>query len=308
MESHPRISELLIKTGAYKDLDEPVILTSGELGIYYINTEKLAQDNGEFEKYGDDSRGMIKHALDMMDKHPTFGEVIDILARKASNLIAPDRDISVISGGQRRDWLFSGPVAYHLNLRHISVYKDGKIEMIMPDETVKQIGDNQDSLRDLCDVHFSDLLTEASSCYRVENGEKKGWIPWIEKRGTKVRNLVAVVTRLQGGEERLREIGINAEAFVAIDKDFLEKYSRYPARALAYLQNPKLWSENYLRENGALALIETFNPKGNKLDRIKKFLNRYGNVLAEANKWNELDDAVKEKYGLHLGQISGDID
>ncbi len=53
MESHPRISELLVETGAYSDLSDPVILTSGQLGIYYINTEKLVQDDGEWKEFGE---------------------------------------------------------------------------------------------------------------------------------------------------------------------------------------------------------------------------------------------------------------
>jgi hypothetical protein len=101
----PRISQLLVETKAFKDLDKPVILTSGELGIYYINTEKLAQDNGEFEKYGDDSQAMIAHAIRMTQQHSTFGEVIDILTEDAKRLMASlvRNNEYGISGGQRRD-------------------------------------------------------------------------------------------------------------------------------------------------------------------------------------------------------------
>lgn len=307
MESHPRISELLVKTEAYKDLDEPVILTSGELGIYYINTEKLVQDGGEWKKYGEDSRAMIEHAIKMMCEHPTFGEVIDILVEKAVTLLKEKKPSDkfnkyTISGGQRRDWLFSGPVAAQLNLTHVSVYKDGKIEVIPP------CGDSNPSLENTLNLHISDLLTEASSCYRKEDGEEKGWIPWVRKEGAEIRNLLAVVTRLQGGEERLKEIGVTVHPFVAIDENFLKQHSKYPERVLAYIQNPRQWSENYLRENGALALTETFNPDGGKLDRAKKFLGRYGNVLVKTDKWDGLDSEVNKRYNVHLEQISGNVD
>ena len=125
MESHSTISKLLVKTGAFKDLDEPVILTSGELGIYYINTEKLCPDDGKWKEYGDNSQAMINHAIKIMRDNRDFREVIDILVEQAEVLL-PRKDAKVISGGQRRDWLFSGPVANRLNLDHISLYKDGK--------------------------------------------------------------------------------------------------------------------------------------------------------------------------------------
>jgi hypothetical protein len=294
MKSDARISELLVKTGAYTDLDEPVILTSGELGIYYVNTERLVQDGGEWKKYGDDAEAMIKHAIKMTTEHPTFGEVIDILAKKARDLTkAPKKhfDDYFISGGQRRDWLFSGPVANKLNLAHISIYKDGKITH------------RDNYFENTLGLHISDLLTEASSCYRKEGEEEKGWIPSVRGKGAETNDLITVVTRLQGGEQRLKSIGINTHASVAIDEDFASQHSKDPNRAMGYMRNPGLWSEYYLRVNGALALIETFNPEAGKLDRAKKFLDRYGSVLVDARKAVELDREVAAKYGTHLKDI-----
>ena len=48
-------AEILKNTGAYSDLEEPVILASGELGIYYINTEKIMPDEGTWKKYGNNA-------------------------------------------------------------------------------------------------------------------------------------------------------------------------------------------------------------------------------------------------------------
>jgi len=301
MVSNPRISQLLVETQAYRDLPQPVILTSGELGIYYINTEKLVQDGGEWEKVGDNSQAMISHAIRMMCEHPTFGEVIDILKERSIELLrsnpSPLRAGTryAISGGQRRDWLFSGPVARQLNLPHLSIYKDGKIEAI------DECGNIADSgLIRVVALHISDLLTEASSCYRVEAGEEKGWVPTLRSEGVHVRDLLAVVTRGQGGERNLAHHGVYAEAMVSIDEDFLRQYSENPERAVAYLRDPKEWSGRYLRENGALALLPAFDPQRQKDDRATKFLQRYGAVLKDAGKWEELDNAVREKYSQHL--------
>jgi len=300
MENNKRISELLVETKAYTDLDQPVILTSGALGIYYINTEKLCQDGGEFEKYGEKSGEMIQHAVRMMKEHPTFEEVIDILAEKVKEVGA-----DTISGGQRRDWIFSGPVAAKLDMPHVSLYKDGKVELVAAGKGKAADVQSADSYSLDCQnvVHIVDLITEASSCYRKEGDKEKGWIPMLRKEGAYIKDLLAVVTRLQGGEERLASAGVKVTPFVAIDEDFLRIYSKDPERALAYQADPEAWSRNYLRENGALALLPAFNPEGGKLDRAKKFLDRYRSVLCTTGKIHELDRAVHDKYGKHLEEL-----
>ncbi|OGJ17365.1 hypothetical protein A3K73_06095 [Candidatus Pacearchaeota archaeon RBG_13_36_9] len=305
MKSHPRLSQLLVETKAFTDLEKPVILASGQLGIYYVNAEKLVQDGGKFNDYGNSSLDIIQHAVRMTQQHPTFGEVISILAQQTKELLS--EKFKAVSGGQRRDWLFSGPVARNLGIPHISIYKDRKSEAVYPDGRVCPIN-YEGPLNGMYIVHIVDLLTEGSSCYSSSDGVKSGWIPEIRKRGGRIDNLVAVVTRLQKGEENLLAQGVTVHANVAIDEDFLRQHSNNPERALDYVQNPKNWSENYLRQNGALSLIETFNPQGGKLDRARKFLDGYGNALAKADRWDELDREVNSRYGVHLGNISGDVD
>lgn len=306
MANHPRVSKLLVETGAFKDLDKPVILTSGELGIYYINTEKLAQDGGEFEKFGDNSAAMIQHAVRMTQLHPTFNEVIDILAEKVETVCDGEAEY-FISGGQRRDWLFSGPVAVQLGRKHVSIYKDERIEILDP-RTLEVDGVTKAmTIYEKCRaVHVPDLLTEASSCYRLENKIPMGWVPASRRNGIEVKDLVSVVTRLQGGERNLAHQGIFADSLVAIDEDFLRQHSKHPVRVLEYQANPRAWSEQYLRTNGALDLLPAFDPNGGKLDRTRKFMDRYGLTLKTAEKLGELDLACNIKYGKHLKEILGE--
>lgn len=310
MKSDQRVSELLVKTGAYTDLDEPVILASGEvLGIYYINSEKLLQDGGTWKEFGNDSNAMIQHAINITNKNPELKEVIDILAEKVNSLF-PKTGSCAISGGQRRDWLFSGPVAAKLDMDHISIYKDGKIEILPPNDPGYQPNNLQNKIiTDLSGrtiIHIPDMLTAASSCYRIEKGSKKekGWIPEIRKRNGITTNLVSVVSRLQGGEQNLAEIGVNAESLVAIGPDFLQEHSTNSKRAIDYKKSPEQWTENYLKEHGALALVSTFDPNGKKIKRAKAFLENYGTVLTQANKLRELNSAVQDKYGVSLTEIS----
>jgi hypothetical protein len=237
----------------------------------------------------------------MMQINPTFNESIEILTDKVARLF-PNTNFEncAVSGGQRRDWLFSGPVALKLGIPHVSLYKEGQIEIVNPSGAVEDYPINSFYV-----VHLVDLITEGSSVYtKTKDRQEKGWVPMIRNAGAVINDLIAVVTRRQGGEETLKEQGVTVHPFVAIDEAFLMQYSKNPERAVAYLKDPKAWSEAYLRENGALALAGAFDPNGGKLDRANKFLHRYGSVL-EGSRMAELEAAVMSKYGKSVSDISG---
>ena len=65
------------------------------------------------------------------------------------------------------------------------------------------------------------------------------------------------------------------------------------------------WAENYLREHGTLALLPTFDPNGEKLDKAKAFLEEYKSVLGTTGRIHELDKAVKDTYGKDLKELFG---
>lgn len=270
MTSDSRIVKHYVPSKVYRDLKKPTILTNGELGIYYLNTENLAMDNGEFEKYGDNSQAMIAHAVRMTEQHPSFKEVIDVLVEDAKRLVKFPSANYAIAGGQRRDWLFSGPVAHQLGMIHISLYKNGVIE------GVTSHGDrvSASSFSAQIDPHalvISDLITEGSSAYTSEGGVERGWIPMLRKSLVKVDDLIAVTDRLQGGKERLAKIHVTLYSKVEVDTDFLREVSSQPEEAISYLQNPTQWSQNYLAQNGALDFVPDFDPQGKRLDRAKNF-------------------------------------
>jgi orotate phosphoribosyltransferase len=305
MKGVERISELLLETGAYKDLDLPVILTSGELGIYYINTEKLLQDDGAWVKYGDNSLEMISYLNSLMLAKPGFKEVIDIMSEEINSRITKLKMQGkklAISGGQRRDWLFSGPVAKNLNLDHISLYKQiddfdpGKFEVISPKTEII----NNCDISKYYAFHIVDLITEGSSIYRANASKPKGWVPILRDQGVLIDNLLSVVTRRQGGEERLLEQGVNVSSFVSIDDEFLKKYSKDPKRALEYSKDPSAWSKSYIEQNGAMMFLDVFNPDGGKLERGLKFLSRYKKLLTDLRILDEFKRAIKVKFNLEF--------
>ncbi len=306
MESHKRLAELLVETGAFEDLKSPVILASGKLGIYYVKAQNLVQDGGEFKNHGDNSKAMVNHAVAMTQQHPTFKEVIEILAQETDRYFT-ESNLEWVSGGQRRDWLFSGPIARELSRAHVSIYKDGKIEVISPkgNEVWKHEPDDQ-SLRSIKVVHVADLLTAGSSCYRKQEDKEEGWIPEIRRRGGTIKDLMTVITRLQGGEENLKAQGVDVHSFVTINHDFLRAHSQNP-EALKYFQNPDGWGGAYVSKNGALGFLPDFNPEGGRLDKAKAFLGVYGGLLRQTGGFQKLDDACRGEYKMGVDEILRDV-
>ena len=303
MKNAQRVSELLVETGAYKDLDSPVILTSGELGIYYINTEKLLQDSGEWVRYGDNSQDMITYLKGLLPSKSSFNEVINIISEEIDSRLSHKKELYkniTISGGQRRDWLFSGPVACVMGLNHISLYK--QIDDVHRFEIISPKGDllSNCDIRGCYAVHVVDLITEGSSVYRQNGIGAKGWVPMLRAHGAVIDSLLSVVTRRQGGEERLLEQGVTTNSFVSIDNDFLRKYSKDPERALDYAKSPSEWTKNYIEKNDVMTFVDVFNPDGGKLERGLKFLSRYKTTLSSLGKLEKLERAIRVKFDLEL--------
>lgn len=299
-----KISELLVKVEAFKDLQEPVIFTSGELGIYYINTEKLLEDQGLWENFGDSPEDMIQHCIKQLEVSTAFKEVIQILAENAKNYfskISADNVQQMISGGQRRDWIFSGPVAKVLGLPHLSLFKDGDAVINTPNDRLTPLSRNSDQLQDMHCLHIVDLLTKGSSAYDPEQNPATGWIVEIRTRGGKIDSLYSVVSRRQGGEEILASQDVNVTACVNIDHDFLREYSKFPDRACLYLKDPYLWSVNYLHEHGVMGFLDYFDPTSSKFTRSQKFIKKYGKILKDVKDFELLRAEVMNIYGYDLG-------
>lgn len=305
MRNDQYLEQLLVETGAFRDLENPVILTSGELSIYYINTEKICPDGGKWEKFGHDPFGMIYHSIIMAKEHPSFQGVIDRLSEGVNSLFPiTSKQPLAVSGGQRRDWLFSGPVAVRVGeqgVPHLSLYqqeegKKDRINAIYPDGSI----DDNPSLEGWQIIHVADIITTGSSAYRKENGKEKGWIPRLKERGASIEHLVTVVSREQGGELLLAKQGVITHSLISIDERFLKTYSTNPKMALRYKKDQQGWAEEYLIKNGTTRFADYFDPQGGKQERAYKFLKRYEMVLKQSQGQKELEEVVWKKYRIRF--------
>jgi hypothetical protein len=141
----------------------------------------------------------------------------------------------------------------------------------------------------------------------VKEGVARGWVPMIQEKSINpkesVRNILAVVTRNQGGEEKLAKLGITVHPFVSIDEAFLVKYSKNPEVAVEYIRDPTAWSHKYLANNDLTPLVKFFNPDGDKIDKAKNFIKLHGGFMKEAGVFEELDSKVQKEYNARIDEI-----
>lgn len=215
----------LFKTNAFKVCpdNKPFWYTSGKIGPYFINTHFLYGSEEEAVKFlsfidveKDNKIELPKKVFDrafaQYNSNNIYKEVIDEMISFINSHINVD-EIDYVSGGERRDWFFSNIVAYLLKKPHITIFKDLS--------TVVSTADFQDTsvkseLNGKKVLHVADLVTAASSYLRA-------WIPAIQSLGAEIVWSTVVVDRMQGGNDRLRELGINAYSLVQIAPEMFKK-------------------------------------------------------------------------------------
>ena len=262
--------------------DKPFWYTSGKIGPYYINTHFLFGSEEEanrllelIDSLKDDKPGcsgkIHEAVMDRYRKNPIFRGTIDALAAYIGERLDPSA-IDYVSGGERRDWFFSLPVADKLGKPHITLFKDMSA-------VIYENGSSRDP-GDLCGsavLHVADLITTASSYTRA-------WVPIISGLGARMKHSLVVVDRLQGGEEALRELGVESHALVRIDRGVFEEAfrRRYIDKAqlkmvLDYMEDPDGSMRRFLLENPGF-LEEALKSGGKTAERAR--------LLAENDLYN----------------------
>lgn len=221
------LMSLLFETNAFKICEEnkPFWYTSGKIGPYFINThflygsEEAAQELLDFidiqlETVPKDliPANLFKKIWTQYENNKIYKTVVDNLKEFIESKI----DLSVIdyiSGGERRDWYFSIILAYLLGKPHITIYKDLT--------TIVNTCDFEEAtpvtkLSGKRILHIADLITIASSYLRA-------WIPAIKSLDANIVTSVAVVNRLQGGDQVLNNLGIRSLSLLQINESLFEK-------------------------------------------------------------------------------------
>ncbi len=242
----------LLKSGAlrFAAAGELFWYTSGTVGPYYINTHYLYGGREEAERFLafiEDGRSdrirfpleMKRRLLQQLEEDALYRGTIDCLVQAA---VAND-DFDFVSGGERRDWFFSLPVAARLGKPHLLVYKNREV-LAVNGNSVKAA-----DLQGKRALHIADLVTEASSYFRA-------WIPALADRGGVLARSLNVVDRGQGGVEKLSAAGVETECLLRVDEslfDELEQGGQIDTEQqrvlLAYYSDPEAAMKEFLQNN-----------------------------------------------------------
>ena len=200
---------------------QPFWYTSGKLGPFYINTQFLygseAAANSLLKTIEEACAGEKLAFYDkvwadisaQLDSCPIYAQLIDLLTEAAAKL-----DVDFVSGGERRDFFFSMPVARKLGLGHLSIFKD--LSCVYTDKDGVSMDAAQAGLAGKKSVHIADLITVASSYLRA-------WIPAVESLGARIAYSLAVVDRDQGGSDILAKAGCPLTTLVTIKPELFEQ-------------------------------------------------------------------------------------
>lgn len=213
--------KLLFQSGAFQvsEPDKPFLYTSGLIGPFYINTHFLCggKEGSEAELlYLDNTASEPERIVAefperleaLIKSSETYSSVIDKMVQVLGDFeYSPSTHF--VSGGQRRDWFFSVPIAKRLGLPHIYLFNDG----LVLDEERKKV----ESLSGKKSVHLADLLTAGSS-YTAK------WIPYLKSLGASMELAYNCVDRLQGGVHNLTSAGVSKViSLFDIDKSFFNQ-------------------------------------------------------------------------------------
>ena len=200
---------------------QPFWYTSGKLGPFYINTQFLygseAAANSLLKTIEEACAGGKLAFYDkvwadisaQLASCPIYAQLIDLLTEAAAKL-----DVDFVSGGERRDFFFSMPVARKLGLGHLSIFKD--LSCVYTDKDGVSMDAAQAGLAGKKSVHIADLITVASSYIRA-------WIPAVESLGARIAYSLAVVDRDQGGSDILAKAGCPLTTLVTIKPELFEQ-------------------------------------------------------------------------------------
>lgn len=230
---------------------QPFWYTSGKLGPFYINTQFLYGSEqaanallatieeacaGDKLAFYDKVYAQIAAQLESCT---IYAQLIDLLTDAARKM-----DVDFVSGGERRDFFFSMPVARKLGLGHLSIFKD--LSTVYTDANGVSMDSAKANLAGKRSVHIADLITVASSYVRA-------WIPAVRALGAEIAYSLAVVDRDQGGSKILADAGCPLTTLVTIHPSLFETALRMgritPKQLdliLAFIADPDKFMQDFL--------------------------------------------------------------
>ncbi len=239
-------------------------------GPFYVNTEKVIGTQlaeklvreitaivaGTVD--GQARAEQLNHLiLDAFKHTPDWQRIVVTLAERARASF-PAHSYQLVSGGERRDWLFSIPFAHICDVPHLFLFKD-KTHFC-----AQNISAGQSAL------HVSDLINNAASFF-------DRWKPALDGMGISCAGNLSVALRGTEGLKRLKDIGSPTLSLVTIDAEFFrhlhagEMISQATAEEISvFLSSQRDWALRYLMPHPSLFHVRECDSKS--FERLLHFL------------------------------------
>ena len=191
--------------------------------MYFINAEFLYGSEEESkallekidalleEEHLDLPKKVFDEVLAQYNSNEIYKSTVDELVKTIENKVSVS-EIDYIAGGERRDWFYSNMVAYLLKKPHITIFKDLSAVVSNSDFTETE---HVTDIEGKNVFHVSDLITEAVSYVNA-------WIPAIKNINGNMKWTATIVNRMQGGDERLKEYGVETYPLAKVDKNLFK--------------------------------------------------------------------------------------
>ena len=242
---------------------------AGVPGPFYVNTELLIGTGVAEELLGkinlilseaaepaERARRIKDVILGAYKDNPVYQKVIATMLAKA-DVMFPVSSYDFVSGGERRDWLFSIPFALGCGKKHVYLFKKQTAwceESFTPGEK---------------GLHVADLINNAASYFDL-------WFPALEKQKLSCIGTACIITRGANGVSRLKKHGQRISALASInlpffqqslkngliDKDTLEEIG-------VFFESDKKWASKYLIGRSDLFDVKTADKKS--FERLQSF-------------------------------------
>jgi orotate phosphoribosyltransferase len=281
--SNARASEILLKRlistnglAVRKSInDEAFWYTSGKPGPFYINTENVAGQNKAIEVLNNlnnilkanlskeqQSKVIYETVNQVVNTDEAYDTSIDALLEY---YLEQNNKPTMISGGERRDWFFSIPIARKLKIPHILLFKSGDYYVIDHEGNSIQLDISGQKV-----LHVADIINQASSYLNR-------WIPILKSAGVDFSKTLSVAVRSQEGIDRLKENSISVISPLVVDIPlFKEAYNLCLINELSYNEimqfydSPREWTRQYIAQS-SINSNQMFNPDKIKEERIQSF-------------------------------------
>ena len=223
-----------------------------------------------------------KAMLDAYEANPSYKTVISAMVAKARENF-PDGSYTIVSGGERRDWLFSIPFAQEMGIKHLYLFKN------QTSYCEQGVSAGEAAL------HVADLINNAASYFDM-------WLPALQKAKLTCAGTVCVNSRGSNGVDRLTKANVKVVTLNSIDVSFFGEWLKsglidqgtYDELTL-FFTSSKEWGAKYLTTDVALYGIDKMDKKS--FERLQTFFNQDPWGLRHAHE--EFFSAMREAISRH---------